>query len=147
MAIEIKTITTDNHLYNGMLQFRNQVLLRPIGIPLSYIQPEEEKKDLLIIAVEDEKVVGCCVLTQRSKDTVQLRQMAVDDALQQTGLGRKIVAFAENTAAETGYKILFLNARDVVIPFYLKCGYEVIGEGFTEVSIPHHRMQKALLKT
>ena len=49
-----------------------------------------------------------------------------------------------NAVKEKGYKIVMIHARDVVIPFYLKCGYRIADEGFEEVGIPHHKMEKQL---
>jgi predicted GNAT family N-acyltransferase len=39
---------------------------------------------------------------------------------------------------------MVLNARDTAIPFYLHLGYELVGEPFVEVGIPHRKMRKAL---
>jgi predicted GNAT family N-acyltransferase len=42
-------------------------------------------------------------------------------------------------------KRIFLNARGTAIGFYAKLGYTGVGEEFTEVGIPHLRMDKAIL--
>jgi predicted GNAT family N-acyltransferase len=70
--------------------------------------------------------------------------MAVETKKQTSGVGRAIVFFAENIAKEKGYVLLMMHARDAVIPFYQKCGYHISGNGFEEVGIPHHRMEKQL---
>lgn len=144
MAVRIQTINTESEWYPKMLELRNRVLLAPIGVPFSYIKPEQEKNDILIVAVEGKAVLGCCVLTDRGESVIQLRQMAVDTSVQAKGLGRTVVHFAEQLAKEKGYRNLYLNSRDPVIPFYEKCGYTISGDGFTEVNIAHHRMQKSL---
>jgi len=41
---------------------------------------------------------------------------------------------------------LMMHARDPVLNFYKKCGYEIYGEQFFEVGIGHHKMQKVLSK-
>lgn len=121
-----------------------EVLLDPIGIPRSYINPEKESHDILIAAFEDDQVIGCCILTPSNHKNIQLRQMAVKQNIQRGGIGASIVAFAEKEAKDRGFKTLFMHARDVVIPFYEKQGYQIDGEGFTEVNIPHHKMKKEL---
>lgn len=121
-----------------------EVLLDPIGIPRAYINPEREQQDILIAAFEGEQMIGCCILTPANNQSIQLRQMAVQQNSQRSGIGAAIVSFAEATAKEKGCKTLFMHARDVVIPFYEKQGYQVEGEGFTEVNIPHHKMKKEL---
>ena len=44
----------------------------------------------------------------------------------------------------TGYKYLIMHARDTAIGFYEKFGYQITGNPFTEVGLPHHVMQKEL---
>jgi predicted GNAT family N-acyltransferase len=52
--------------------------------------------------------------------------------------------FAENVARDRGYKKLSMHARKSAIGFYQKLGYEIVGEEFEEVTIPHYEMQKTL---
>jgi predicted GNAT family N-acyltransferase len=140
----LQLIHTGTDAYEHMKRLRLEVLLRPIGVPESYINPEREQHELLLGAFEGELLVGCCILTGADNKRIQLRQMAVEKASQGQHVGARIVGFAEQIARERGFTELFMNARDVVIPFYLKCGYEVQGEGFEEVNIPHHMMSKLL---
>lgn len=127
-----------------MQELRWRVLLEPIGVPKSYIDPEREKTDLLIAAFDGQVMVGCCILSHVNTETTQLRQMAVDLSRQKAGVGKAIINFAEQIALQNGYSILMMHARDAVMAFYQKCGYHTYGEGFTEVGVPHHRMKKAL---
>jgi predicted GNAT family N-acyltransferase len=144
--MNLRIIQTGTPEYEDMIGLRMKVLLDPIGIPRSYIDPEKEKDDLLLVAEEDGKLIGCCVLTRVNEHSIQLRQMAVDNSLQGKGVGAAIVSFAEQTARNQGYRLLTMNARDVVLDFYRKCGYSVAGDQFFEVGIPHHRMEKRLVE-
>lgn len=143
--MDIRLFDTDDPEYGEMIELRMQVLLRPIGIPESYINAQKERSDLLVGAFEQGVLMGCCVLTPHDAALIQLRQMAVRPDYQGKGVGAAIVAFAEKTAKEKGFKRLMMHARDVVIPFYKKCGYTIAGAPFTEVGISHHRMEKELL--
>jgi len=140
----IQTIKVGTPAYEMMIDLRMEVLLNPIGIPRTYINPEKEQQDILVAAFEGEEIMGCCILTPIDDQAIQLRQMAVKQTSQGTGIGAAIVAYAESTAKEKGYKTLFMHARDAVIPFYEKQGYHIEGQGFTEVNIPHHKMKKEL---
>jgi predicted GNAT family N-acyltransferase len=140
----IRLIHTNNKEYSDMANLRMKVLLEPVGIPRSYINPEKEKNDTLIGAFENEQLIGCCILTHVDDATLQLRQMAVENSLQKKGIGASIVFFAENLAKEKGYGVLMMHARDSVLGFYKKCGYHVNGEQFFEVGIGHHKMEKQL---
>ncbi|HEX2608389.1 MAG TPA: GNAT family N-acetyltransferase [Flavisolibacter sp.] len=119
-----------------------QVLLGPIGIPESYIDPEKEKQDQLIAAFEGKEMIGCCILTALGSEVVQLRQMAIRPDHQGKQLGRNLLAWAEEKAHSLGYVKVILHARDNVIPFYEKGGYTIFGEPFSEVGIGHHKMEK-----
>ena len=142
--MQIRLIQTGTPAYEQMAELRMRVLLDPIGVPRSYINPEKEKEDTLIGAFDGDQLVGCCILTHIDPSTMQLRQMAVDTTQQKKGVGASIIAFAEKLARERGYQVLMMNARDAVLDFYRKCGYTVKGEQFFEVGIGHHRMEKQL---
>lgn len=142
--MQIQLIETGTLQYNEMAVLRMKVLLEPIGIPSSYINPEKEKDDFLIGAFKKGKLIGCCILSKLTPATLQLRQMAVDALFQKKGIGAAIIAFAEDFARNNGFCILMMHARDTVIPFYEKCGYKISGDAFFEVGISHHKMGKAL---
>lgn len=131
--------------YQQMLQLRDEILRKPLGLDFSASDLEADKNDLLIGAFDDGKIIGCCVLTHESKDTVRLRQMAVKNTAQGKGVGQQIMRFAEILAKDKGYKTLRMHARDTAIGFYEKQGYKVVGDPFTEVTIPHHTMEKNLI--
>lgn len=142
--LQFHLIDTGTVAYAQMMALRMDVLLRPIGIPPTYIDQKKEAGDTLICAYAEGELAGCCILTEVSNDTVQLRQMAVATALQGRGVGKAIIAFAESIARQNGYAVVMMNARDTVLPFYLKCGYTIFGDRFFEVGIAHHKMQKRL---
>lgn len=127
-----------------MIQLRITQLLQPIGIPSSYIVPENEKDDIFVAAFENENIIGCCVLTAGENGVVQLRQMAVRSDLRGKGTGSKIIEFAEKLAKRKGFTTLMMHARNPVMDFYKKSGYQIAGEEFFEVGIGHHKMQKQL---
>jgi N-acetylglutamate synthase-like GNAT family acetyltransferase len=89
-------------------------------------------------------LLGCCVLTRVDAGTIRLRQMAVPNNMQGKGIGRALMIFAENIARDLGYKKLCMHARTTAAGFYQKLGYSVAGDVFTEVTIPHYIMEKAL---
>jgi predicted GNAT family N-acyltransferase len=140
----IRHIETGTPEYDEMVQLRLEVLLNPIGVPPSYINPEKEKNDTLIGAFEDGRLLGCCMLTHRDPEQLQLRQMAVRTETQRKGVGASLLAYCEKLGRQKGYKKLMMHARDAVMDFYTKCGYRVAGDQFFEVNIPHHVMEKEL---
>jgi N-acetylglutamate synthase-like GNAT family acetyltransferase len=142
--MQAKLIQHESQEYRQMISLRVEALLEPIGIPASYIEPEKEKDDFFIGYFEEDDIVGCCILTPKDRNTVQLRQMAVRPDKQRGKIGRTIIDFAEQVARKEGFTTLMMHARDPVIDFYRKCGYEIAGPQFFEVGMGHHKMQKVL---
>ena len=140
----LKQIDHGTEEYLQMVNLRDNVLRRPLGLTFNHDELLKEKNDIFIVCTEDENVLGCCILTTVTNKKIRLRQMAVPDKLHGKGIGASIMQFAENIARDRGYKIITMHSRDSAIGFYEKFGYHVLGEGFVEVNIPHHVMEKAL---
>jgi predicted GNAT family N-acyltransferase len=130
--------------YQQMVHLRNEMLRKPLGLVFTEEELEREKDDILMGAFEDDRLLGCCLLTPMDAGTVRLRQMAVPNSLQGKGVGRALMIFAENVARDLGYKKLCMHARKTAVGFYQKLGYSISGEEFMEVTIPHFVMEKAL---
>lgn len=140
----LKIIDYGSKEYKQMIDLRTQILRKPLGLNFSSEDLEKEKDYLLMAAYEDDEMLGCCMLIQVAPNTIQLRQMAVKAGLQGKGIGRVLMQFAENIARDRGNKKIMMHARKSAVGFYEKLGYEVEGEEFTEVTIPHYNMEKEL---
>jgi len=127
-----------------MVNLRNEILRKPLGLTFDREELEKEKEDILMGAFEDERLLGCCLLTRVDATTVRLRQMAVPNNMQGKGIGRALMIFAENIARDLGYKKLCMHARKTAVGFYQKLGYSISGDEFVEVTIPHYTMEKVL---
>jgi N-acetylglutamate synthase-like GNAT family acetyltransferase len=130
--------------YKQMVHLRNEILRKPLGLTFTDEELEQEKEDVLMGAFEDDRLLGCCVLTRMDAVTVRLRQMAVPNNMQGKGIGRALMIFAENIARDLGYRKLCMHARTTATGFYQKLGYSTTGDIFTEVTIPHYIMEKVL---
>jgi ribosomal protein S18 acetylase RimI-like enzyme len=140
----LKIIDHGSREYQQMVQLRNEILRRPLGLIFTPEELEREKDEILIGAFEEEKMLGCCMLVQEEPGSVRLRQMAVLNNLQGKGIGRALMIFAENIARDRGFKKITMHARKTAIGFYEKLGYKTSGEQFEEVTIPHYIMEKSL---
>ncbi|HCY90707.1 MAG TPA: GNAT family N-acetyltransferase [Chitinophagaceae bacterium] len=140
----LKQIDHGSSEYIQMVQLRKQILRAPLGLSFTEEELADEKKNILIAAYDDDVMLGCCMLCPVDRQTVRLRQMAVQGNLQGKGIGASIMYFAENLARDKGYERVVMHARDSAVGFYEKLGYKVIGEGFMEVNLPHHLMVKEL---
>lgn len=140
----IKQIDHGSKEYKQMLDLRYEILRKPLNLSYEADELDKEKNDILIGAFEEEKMLGCCLLTKIDKDCIKLRQMAVQNNLQGRGIGASMMNYAENVARDAGYKKLTMHARKSAIGFYEKLGYKVSGGEFLEISIPHYTMEKRL---
>jgi N-acetylglutamate synthase and related acetyltransferases len=140
----IKQIDHGTKEYQQMVELRNEILRKPLGLAFDLKELEREKNDILIAAFEEDKILGCCLLTKIDNHCVRLRQMAVQNNLQGKGIGATMMNYAENVARDAGYNKIIMHARKTVIPFFEKLGYKVTGDEFEEITIPHHIMEKKL---
>jgi predicted GNAT family N-acyltransferase len=140
----IKQIDFGTKEYHQMTKLRNEILRKPLHLHFAKEELEREKNDILIGAFEEDKMLGCCLLTRIDKSNVRLRQMAVQNNLQGRGIGASLMNFAENIARDSGYKKMMMHARKKAVGFYEKLGYNVVSNEFIEVSIPHFVMEKKL---
>ena len=141
----LKLIDYGSPEYQQMVQLRNDILRKPLGIAFQKEELEQEADDILIGAFEDAKLLGCCMLIETEPGTVRLRQMAVPKNLQGKGVGRALMQFAENIARDRGYRKITMHARKTATGFYEKLGYVISGGEFMEVTLPHVVMEKKLI--
>ncbi|MGC4037774.1 MAG: GNAT family N-acetyltransferase [Chitinophagaceae bacterium] len=140
----LKIIDHGSKEYQQMVKLRDDILRKPLGLTFTPEELEGEKDNMLIAAFEDDRILGCCMLTEESPQVIKLRQMAVLNDLQGKGVGRALMQFAENIARDHGYKFIMMHARKYALGFYEKMGYKAKGDEFTEVTIPHFVMEKQL---
>jgi predicted GNAT family N-acyltransferase len=140
----LKQIDHGTKEYQQMVQLRNEILRRPLGLTFTPEELAKEKDDILIGAFDDDDMLACCILTKVDHHCLRLRQMAVQNNLQGKGIGASMMNFAEILARDKGYRKLIMHARETAVGFYEKLGYKVVGNRFTEVTIPHFVMEKKL---
>lgn len=140
----IKQIDYGTQEYAQMIKLRNEILRKPLHLVFDKGELEKEKNDILIGLFEENKMLGCCLLTRLDADCVRLRQMAVQNNLQGKGIGASMMNYAENVARDAGFKTILMHARKTAVGFYEKLGYSVTGKEFIELSIPHLIMEKRL---
>lgn len=140
----IKQIDHGTKEYQQMVELRNEILRKPLGLTFDKKELEREIHDILIAAFEEDKMLGCCLLTKVDNHCVRLRQMAVQNNLQGKGIGATMMNYAENVARDAGYSKMIMHARKTAIGFYEKLGFKTSGKEFEEITIPHFIMEKKL---
>lgn len=89
-------------------------------------------------------MIGILLLTPVSEHLVKMRQVAVSPDQQGKGVGTSMVLDSEILAKSQNFTNITLHARENAVPFYLRLGYQVVGDKFEEVGIPHFKMEKVL---
>lgn len=84
---------------------------------------EELEADMIFVAEEADKIVG--VLRGR---TDRLQSLFVDAAWHRQGIGRRLVERFEEECCRQGATEIQCAATLYAIPFYMRMGYEKIGE-------------------
>lgn len=143
MALRIIDHNSDQ--YKDMVNLRMEILRKPLNLSFKNEDLEKEKEDILLGAFEEDKIIGCCVLTKLPEGICQLRQMAIHLGMQRNGLGSSLLNFAENVARDAGFSTMVMHARKTAVGFYEKLGYKIYGEEFEEVTVPHFEMRKFII--
>ena len=140
----LKMIEFGSKEYDQMVALRHQMLRKPLGLQFTNEELAKEAANILLGCFDEEVLEGCCMLVEVAPGTIRLRQMAVISGLQGKGIGRVLMTFAENVARDRRHQKIIMNARVTSIPFFEKLGYQVSGNEFIDLTIPHVMMEKEL---
>ncbi|MHB8963506.1 MAG: GNAT family N-acetyltransferase [Saccharofermentanales bacterium] len=143
-GIEVRLVGYGSAVYLQELELRDTILRRPLGMSIRQDDLSQEMDHYHVGCFVGGQLIGVLVLTPQGDGSIKMRQVAVDQAFQRQGAGTAMVEFAEQLASSKGYRNMVLNARREAVPFYLRLGYEINGDEFIEVGIPHRRMTKRI---
>ncbi len=133
--------------YRAALQLRETVLRRPLGLVLSEMDLAGEENQShwgAFDSLRKDRLVACVLFKALREGVAKLRQMAVDPHFQGGGIGRTLILRAEQALLQKGVTRIELSARQTVANFYGKLGYQIAGQPFLELGIPHLGMWKTL---
>jgi N-acetylglutamate synthase-like GNAT family acetyltransferase len=132
--------------WEAYYDLRWRVLRAPWNQPKGSEKDDMESSSYHCMVVDDDgEVAGTGRLQMNSPELAQIRYMAVDLNLHGKGIGKKIMNALEEEARSRGAKSVFLQAREIAVPFYLSCGYEIIEKTFLLYNtIQHYSMKKNL---
>ncbi len=139
--------TPQNHLeWDAYYDLRYRVLRAPWNQPRGSEKNDGDATAIHLAYFENGVILGVVRLdTQQSETWAQVRFMAVEEDVQGKGIGKQLMATAENFAKNLGFKNIVLHAREKALPFYQKLGYELLEKShllFGEIQ--HFKMQKSL---
>jgi N-acetylglutamate synthase-like GNAT family acetyltransferase len=123
MAMDFKEVVFGSSEYKELLDIRNEVLRKPIGMVLRPKDIASDKQEYHLAAFDNGKAIGCVLLRPLDNGSIQLRQMAILDNYRGQNIGAKLVQFAEQIALNKKFKIIETRARKTAEGFYKKLGY------------------------
>ncbi|NIJ08869.1 ribosomal protein S18 acetylase RimI-like enzyme [Sphingomonas vulcanisoli] len=91
-----------------------------------------DPKRCLMIAEEGGGPIGCVEITDKGGGIAYLGLLTVDPGLQQGGLGKQLLAAAEQAARDRWgadrIEMTVIDTRDTLIAYYRRRGYAITGE-------------------
>lgn len=143
--LKIEEVTYGTAFYETLVDLRYGILRKPLNLHFTEEQLMAEKTEIHLAAMMEHTLVGCVLLAPQSEGAIKFRQMAVKLEYQRKGIGKALLSYAEELAQQRNYHHITLNAREHAVRFYEKLGYRKVGEPFTEIGIPHQRLDKLLI--
>ena len=146
MEVHFLEIFYNTKHYKEACRLRDDILRKPLGMSLYDQNLEEEKDHIHIIGKSlEDNVIAYLQFKIIDEKLAKMQQVVVLPKYQSIGVGKSLVNFSEKFISNIGIYSILLHAREPVVGFYEKLGYEKFGEKFLEVTIPHHKMNKNLI--
>lgn len=139
-----------SELQKKSITLRDELLRKPLGLHFTAgdLAQEENEFHLALVSTDtngNQQVDAILLLKPTGEaGVIKMRQVATRETMQGQGLGTMLVQKAEDFALDNGFFKMELNARETAVPFYKNRGYRIVSERFTEVNIPHFKMEKNL---
>ncbi|NVK39491.1 MAG: GNAT family N-acetyltransferase [Gammaproteobacteria bacterium] len=143
-ALSIAFITVPSPEYKAACELRDGILRRPLGLHLSQADTKDDHNQWHLGGFINNTLVGCVSAAKTNLQTqdFQIRQMAISDAMQGYGLGKRLMQFMETHLQSHGCKRIHLAARVTAQGFYERLGYVAISGVFIHNTLPHITMEK-----
>lgn len=138
-----QTNSLTSQIYQDSLAIRHEVFVKEQGVSLELEIEGEEGKTYYVGYVAEKPVVTARSYLEDAT-TWHLQRVATLEAFRHQGLAAELLLEIEKQAKKAQITQLTLGAQDSAQGFYQKLGYHVIGAGFLDAGIPHHRMDKFL---
>lgn len=142
--ITFKEIAHKSSEWDQAVELRLKLLRVPLGLGFTQEDLDNEASEIHYSGFVDGKTVATAILKKVNDEDVKMRQVCVDDSCQGKGYGSELVKVLETAAKERGYKKMVVHARKTALKFYERLGYQIEGDEFTEVTVPHYKVVKAL---
>lgn len=138
-----KEIAYKSPEWTTAVKLREKILREPLGSFFTDQELEEEKNHFQIAGLIDNTIIATAVLVPEG-DVMKMQRVVVAETLRGANIGSEMMVFCEKFALDRDFKLIYCHARDSAVKFYVKNGYEGIGDYFDEDGIPHLKMKKTV---
>lgn len=137
-------ISKDKEVFEDAFFIRKAVFVDEQGF--NDFPDETDKCAYHIAAFMEDKIVGCGRLFATDVDGVyHIGRIAVLNLYRGNGIGYEIMKSIEVFSKEKlNAAVLELSAQKRAMNFYIKLGYEIVGDEYLEENYPHYYMRKTL---
>ncbi len=131
---------------DSVLKLRHKVLRKDKPFESCFYKEDRISSTIHLAAINKDKIVSCATFYQEininfaNKNSFRLRGMATEEEFRKKGFGKLLLENAEKIISEKDCNSLWCNARIKAVPFYLSCGYKIIGQLFDIRDIGLHYM-------
>lgn len=108
------------------------------------MEMEEDNHGYHFAAFKDNYIIAVVSLFNKDNDW-QFRKFAVDETMQNMGIGRSVLQHITDFAIISGGTRLWCNARLSAINFYLKSGFSHTGNFFSKNGFDYEILEKELI--
>lgn len=139
--MHVKIVNVDS-----ILKLRHKVLRKGKPFESCFYKEDRISSTIHLAAINKKNIVSCATFYQEKnihlahKNSFRLRGMATEEEFRKKGFGKLLLENAEKIISEKGCNSLWCNARIKAVPFYLSCGYKIIGQLFDIYGIGLHYM-------
>ncbi len=119
---------------------RHKVFVEGQCVPEELEMDGKDSSCFHVLLIKNGEAIG----TGRMETDGHIGRIAVLEEYRGMSFGSMIMNKLEEIAAKNGIMVTYLNSQKQAIPFYMKLGYEAIGDYFLEAGIEHKKMIKEL---
>ncbi|KRL63586.1 GNAT family N-acetyltransferase [Lactobacillus psittaci] len=135
----------NSKLYQDCLNLRKEVFIKEQGVPPELeVESQTDEQALYFGGYLDNQLVSCARVKLEDDKTWHIQRVATKKNFRGRGLAKELFNKIDAEAKKRCITTLTLDAQDQAQGFYLKLGYKVVGQGFMDAGIPHHRMYKEI---
>lgn len=126
---QIKTIQYGTTEYSATLALRNKVMRIPLGLDIYKEDFSCEKNAIIIGMFDDDKLLGVGIMSHNGTD-YKVEYLCIGTSIQSCGIGGSLLEQLECIAKQQGATKIYMDARVSAKSFYLRHGYQPIGDVF-----------------